>query len=85
MFQYRQCNNKPTFFVGSLLSKKSQDPLDAVLFAIGVQTVLRQYTFSAMTRYVKYLCAYVLSCVAPDRYKHINILLAQSHRNGHLH
>ena len=54
---------------GSLLSKKSQDPLDAVLFAIGVQTVLRQYTFSAMTRYVKYLCAYVLSCVAPDSVK----------------
>ena len=53
---------------GSLLSKRPQDPLDAVVFVIGVQTILRQCTFSAMTRYVKYLCVYVLSCVTADRY-----------------
>ncbi|XP_076166156.1 WASH complex subunit strump [Ptiloglossa arizonensis] len=54
---------------GSLLSKKPQDPLDAVIFVIGIQTVLRQCTFSAMIRYVKYLCTYVLSCVTPDSAK----------------
>ncbi|XP_033351507.1 WASH complex subunit 5 [Bombus vosnesenskii] len=54
---------------GSLLSKRPQDPLDAVVFVIGVQTILRQCTYSAMTRYVKYLCIYVLSCVAPDSIK----------------
>ncbi|XP_076246687.1 WASH complex subunit strump isoform X1 [Calliopsis andreniformis] len=55
--------------IGSLLSKKPQDPLDAILFAIGVQTVLRQCTYSVMTRYVKYLCTYVLSCATPDSAK----------------
>ncbi|XP_076661736.1 WASH complex subunit strump [Halictus rubicundus] len=54
---------------GSLLSKKSQDPLDAIIFTIGVQTILRQFTFAAMTNYVKYLCTYVTSCVAPDSAK----------------
>ncbi|KAK9307551.1 hypothetical protein QLX08_002167 [Tetragonisca angustula] len=54
---------------GSLLSKRPQDPLDAVVFVIGVQTILRQCTFSAMTRYVKYLCVYVLSCVTTDSIK----------------
>ncbi|XP_076752994.1 WASH complex subunit strump isoform X1 [Xylocopa sonorina] len=51
---------------GSLLSKKPHDSLDTVVFVIGVQTILRQCTFSAMTRYVKYLCIYVLSCVTTD-------------------
>ncbi|XP_026671210.1 WASH complex subunit 5 isoform X2 [Ceratina calcarata] len=54
---------------GTLLSKKPQDSLDAVVFVIGVQTVLRQCTFTAMTRYVKYLCIYVLSCVTSDSVK----------------
>ncbi|KZC05129.1 PREDICTED: WASH complex subunit strumpellin [Dufourea novaeangliae] len=54
---------------GSLLSKKAQDSLDAVIFAIGVQTVLRQCRFSAMTSYVKYLCAYISSSVTPDSVK----------------
>ncbi|XP_076630517.1 WASH complex subunit strump [Colletes latitarsis] len=54
---------------GSLLSKKPQDPLDAIIFVIGIQTVLRQCAFSTMIRYVKYLCTYVLSCVTPDSAK----------------
>lgn len=53
---------------GSLLSKRPQDPLDAVIFVIGILTILRQCTFSAMTRYVKYLCIYILSYVTSDRY-----------------
>ncbi|XP_061936928.1 WASH complex subunit 5 isoform X2 [Apis cerana] len=54
---------------GSLLSKRPQDPLDAVIFVIGILTILRQCTFSAMTRYVKYLCIYILSCVTSDSVK----------------
>ena len=54
---------------GSLLSKKAQDSLDAVVFVIGIQTILRQCTFTAMTRYVKYLCIYVLSCTVADSAK----------------
>ncbi|XP_053979138.1 WASH complex subunit 5 [Hylaeus volcanicus] len=54
---------------GSLLSKKSQDPLDAVVFVTGVQTVLRQCAFSTMMCYVKYLSTYILSCVTPDSAK----------------
>ncbi|CAK9823853.1 WASH complex subunit 5 [Anthophora retusa] len=51
---------------GSLLSKKAQDSLDAIVFVIGIQTILRQCTYSTMTRYIKYLCTYVLSCVTAD-------------------
>jgi len=53
--------------VASLLSKKYQDPVDAVVFAIGIQTILRQFHISVMNRYVKYLCMYVLSFVTVER------------------
>ncbi|KYM92896.1 WASH complex subunit strumpellin [Atta colombica] len=51
----------------SLLSKKYQDSVDAVVFAIGIQTILRQFHISVMNRYVKYLCMYVLSFVTVER------------------
>ncbi|XP_047367322.1 WASH complex subunit 5 isoform X2 [Vespa velutina] len=53
----------------SLLSKKSQDPLDAVAFAIGIQTVLRQFHISITCNYVKYICMYILSLVTLDSTK----------------
>ncbi|KAG5323976.1 WASC5 protein, partial [Acromyrmex heyeri] len=53
----------------SLLSKKYQDPVDAVVFAIGIQTILRQFHISVMNRYVKYLCMYVLSFVTVESMK----------------
>ncbi|KAF7380584.1 hypothetical protein HZH68_016449 [Vespula germanica] len=53
----------------SLLSKKSQDPLDAVAFAIGIQTILRQFHISITCNYVKYICMYILSLVTLDSTK----------------
>ncbi|KAL2712235.1 WASH complex subunit 5 [Vespula squamosa] len=53
----------------SLLSKKPQDPLDAVAFAVGIQTVLRQFHISITCNYVKYICMYILSLVTLDSTK----------------
>ncbi|KAK2579644.1 hypothetical protein KPH14_011569 [Odynerus spinipes] len=53
----------------SLLSKKSQDPLDAVVFAVGIQTMLRQFHISITCNYVKYICIYILSLVTSDSTK----------------
>lgn len=52
----------------SLLSKRAQDPVDAVVFALGVQTILRQHHMSVINRYLKYLSVYVLSFITSDRY-----------------
>ncbi|XP_014473018.1 PREDICTED: WASH complex subunit strumpellin isoform X2 [Dinoponera quadriceps] len=53
----------------SLLSKRYQDPVDAVVFAIGIQTILRQFHVSVMNRYVKYLCMYILSFLTMESMK----------------
>ncbi|XP_012235159.1 WASH complex subunit 5 [Linepithema humile] len=53
----------------SLLSKRHQDPVDAVVFAIGIQTILRQFHVSVMNRYVKYLCMYILSFIIVESTK----------------
>ncbi|EFN72735.1 Strumpellin [Camponotus floridanus] len=53
----------------SLLSKKYQDPIDAVVFAIGIQTILCQFHVSVINRYVKYLCMYILSFVTMESTK----------------
>ncbi|EZA48313.1 hypothetical protein DMN91_008109 [Ooceraea biroi] len=53
----------------SLLSKRHQDPIDAVVFAIGIQTILRQFHVSVMNRFVKYLCVYTLSFVTTESMK----------------
>ncbi|XP_008550175.1 WASH complex subunit 5 [Microplitis demolitor] len=50
----------------SLLSKKIQDPIDAVVFTIGLQTFLRQFTNDIFNNYISYLCKYVLSFVSSD-------------------
>ncbi|XP_015590891.1 WASH complex subunit 5 [Cephus cinctus] len=46
--------------IAGLLSKKVQDPVDAIAFAIGMQTVLRQFHTSALNRYVALLCEYIM-------------------------
>ncbi|XP_011688832.1 PREDICTED: WASH complex subunit strumpellin-like [Wasmannia auropunctata] len=53
----------------SLLSKRYQDSVDAVVFALGIQTILRQFHVSVMNRYVKYLCMYVLSFITVESLK----------------
>ncbi|KAK0182776.1 hypothetical protein PV327_000877 [Microctonus hyperodae] len=50
----------------SLLSKKIQDPIDAVVFTIGIQTLLRQFPPDIFNNYIKYICKYVLSFVTAD-------------------
>ncbi|XP_020285658.1 WASH complex subunit strumpellin [Pseudomyrmex gracilis] len=55
--------------IASLLSKKYQDPVDAVVFVIGIQTILRQFHVSVMNRYVKYLSMYILSFVTMESIK----------------
>lgn len=50
----------------ALLSKKIQDPVDGVIFAIGIQCVLRQFPNVEMSHYIKYFCDYILSFVAND-------------------
>lgn len=58
------------FVLASLLSKKYQDPVDAVVFVIGIQTILRQFHVSVMNHYVKYLSMYILSFVTMDRWEY---------------
>lgn len=53
----------------SLLSKKSQDPLDAITFVIGIQTMLRQFHISITCNYVKYICVHILSLISSDSTK----------------
>ncbi|KAG7205653.1 hypothetical protein KM043_007608 [Ampulex compressa] len=53
----------------TLLSKKPQDPIDAVVLALGILTVLRQFDVSIMNQYVKYLCYYILSYITTDSAK----------------
>ncbi|XP_015187762.1 PREDICTED: WASH complex subunit strumpellin isoform X2 [Polistes dominula] len=53
----------------SLLSKKSQDHLDAVVFVAGIQTMLRQFHISITFNYIKYICMYILSLVTTDSTK----------------
>ncbi|XP_043487767.1 WASH complex subunit 5 isoform X1 [Polistes fuscatus] len=53
----------------SLLSKKSQDHLDAVAFVAGIQTMLRQFHISITFNYIKYICMYILSLVTTDSTK----------------
>jgi len=55
------------FLTASLLSKRHQDPIDAVVFAIGMQTILRQFHVSVMNRFIKYLCIYILSFITTER------------------
>lgn len=53
----------------SLLSKKYQDPVDAVIFVIGIKTILCQFHVSVINRYIKYLCMYILSFVTIESTK----------------
>ncbi|XP_043273140.1 WASH complex subunit 5 [Venturia canescens] len=50
----------------SLLSKKINDPVDAVVFTIGMQTVLHQFPPSVFTIYISYVCQYVLTFVTAE-------------------
>ncbi|XP_063976642.1 WASH complex subunit 5 [Diachasmimorpha longicaudata] len=50
----------------SLLSKKIQDPVDAVVFTIGAHTLLRQFGEEVMENYVALLCKYVMAFVATE-------------------
>lgn len=54
------------FFLACLLSKRVQDPLDAVVFILGVKSVLVQFNGSHLDEYVAYVCDYILSCVTID-------------------
>lgn len=60
------------YISASLLSKKTQDSIDAVVFTIGVQTFLRQFSNDIFNNYITHLCKYVLSFVSSDRYKFLN-------------
>ncbi|XP_034940027.1 WASH complex subunit 5 [Chelonus insularis] len=53
----------------SLLSKKIQDPIDAVVFSIGIQTLSKQFSSDIFDDYLSYLCKYVLLFVAVDNGK----------------
>lgn len=57
--------------VASLLSRKTQDPVDAIIFTIGIQTVLRQFPTSVFNSYIAHLCKYILCFVSADRYETI--------------
>ncbi|XP_046411198.1 WASH complex subunit 5 isoform X1 [Neodiprion fabricii] len=60
--------------LASLLSKKAQDPVDAVVFVIGVQTILHQCNAAAKEDYVSHLCQYILSFEISDGSKNAQIL-----------
>ncbi|XP_011303395.1 WASH complex subunit strumpellin [Fopius arisanus] len=50
----------------SLLSKKIQDPVDAVVFTIGVHSFLRQFDADVLESYISFLCKYLMAFVASD-------------------
>ncbi|XP_015116377.1 WASH complex subunit 5 [Diachasma alloeum] len=50
----------------SLLSRKIQDPVDAVVFTIGVHTLLRQFDVEVLENYISFLCKYVMAFVSTD-------------------
>ncbi|XP_001600214.3 WASH complex subunit 5 [Nasonia vitripennis] len=56
----------------SLLSKKIQDPIDAVIFTLGVQSVLKQFGVTQLNCYVTHASEYVLSFVTSDSTKMSN-------------
>ncbi|XP_011504242.1 PREDICTED: WASH complex subunit strumpellin [Ceratosolen solmsi marchali] len=56
----------------SLLSKKIQDPIDAVIFILGVQSVLKQFGILQLNEYVTHITEYVLSFVISDSTKMSN-------------
>ncbi|XP_046735927.1 WASH complex subunit 5 isoform X3 [Diprion similis] len=60
--------------LASLLSKKAQDPVDAVVFVIGVQTILHQCNAAAKEDYVSHLCQYILSFEISNGSKNAQIL-----------
>ncbi|KAJ8673596.1 hypothetical protein QAD02_004858 [Eretmocerus hayati] len=62
----------------SLLSKKPQDPLDAVVFILGVQSVLKQFGVTHLNRYVTHVSEYILSFVISDSTKMVNEFEAES-------
>lgn len=51
----------------SLLSKKLQDPIDAYILALGIQSVLKQFGAAQLHGYVTHVSEYVVSFVMSDR------------------
>ncbi|XP_047110859.1 LOW QUALITY PROTEIN: WASH complex subunit 5 [Schistocerca piceifrons] len=49
--------------LGTLINKKSQEPLDGVPFVVGVQTVLRQFHPEIRNQFILYVSQYVKSYV----------------------
>ncbi|KAF7991199.1 hypothetical protein HCN44_002761 [Aphidius gifuensis] len=50
----------------SLLSKKIQDPIDSIVFTIGIHTLLRQFPTDIFDKYISLLCDYVLTFVSSE-------------------
>ncbi|XP_066594760.1 WASH complex subunit 5 isoform X2 [Prorops nasuta] len=58
--------------IACLISKKIQDPVDAIVFTIGIQTMLHQFDSTETHSYIKYLSKYILTAVATDSTKLVN-------------
>ncbi|XP_058790000.1 WASH complex subunit 5 isoform X2 [Phymastichus coffea] len=56
----------------SLLSKKLQDSIDAYIFALGIQSVLKQSGITQLYDYITHVSEYILSFVMSDSSKQTN-------------
>lgn len=56
-------------FLASLLSKKVHDPVDAIIFMVGVQSILKQFGKSQLHGYVTHVSEYILSFIISDWYE----------------
>ncbi|XP_014219163.1 WASH complex subunit 5 [Copidosoma floridanum] len=56
----------------SLMSKKIQDSVDAIIFIMGVQSILKQFGITQVNKYVEHVGEYILSLVISDCTKMTN-------------
>ncbi|XP_012267636.2 WASH complex subunit 5 [Athalia rosae] len=60
--------------LAGLLSKKIQDPVDAVVLVIGIQTILNQCNPVARDDFISHLCRYIISLDISDGSKNAQVL-----------